>query len=108
MGEIWVPAGQEEDYMRHLLLVAGDPNIVTTSHGPIGVIFHAPDWAIEEFEKRLSSQAPVPEWGDGKPAVATLPAEPAEQLKSSDDEPEVPPRRRGRPAGIKTKSINAD
>lgn len=109
MAEVYVPAGKEEEYIRHLLAIAEDPNLVTTSHGPIGVVFHAPDDVVETFEALLEAGTPAPEWGDGKPMVATLPAELADQLKSSDDEPEVVvSRRRGRPAGIKTNPINAD
>lgn len=104
MGELMVPAGMEEEWIRHLLDIAGDPNAVTTSHGPIGLVFYAPDDVIEQFNMRLSEGQPAPEWGNGEPVRRTT-AEPVQ----ADEVPETtePPKRRGRPPGSKTKT-NAD
>lgn len=122
MGEVHVPAGMEEDYIRHLLHIAGNPDEVTTSHGPNGVVFLAPDWVVAAFGDRLADGDAVPEWGNGEPAggFAKLAAERQaayesdvddestdESIEDTDTPAKPAPKRRGRPP-VKRKPANPD
>lgn len=107
MGEVYVPAGMDEEYIRHLIDIAGDPYLVTTTHGPNGVVFMAPDYVIDAFNERLVSGQSAPEWGNGAP-VQPAPAQLSQTADQTPEEETAPPKRRGRPKGSKNQTKISD
>jgi len=108
MGEVMVPAGREEEWIRHLIDLAGDPTVVTTSHGPIGLVFYAPDDVIDAFNARLASGAAAPAWGNGAPLSLSDEQATVDEITRTDDQAGAgatqPKRRGGRPKGSKNKT----
>lgn len=107
ISEVWVPAGKEEWYIRHLLANVDDPYAVTTSHGPIGVVFYAPDEAVDALNAAITAEQDPPAWGNGAPASVVRTDDDSIGY-SQDVTNAAPPKRKGRPPGVKNKTTSAE